>query len=367
MKFIKSLLISCLLSFVPYITCVTSKRYIIEFKNIWKNISPSIGTFSLYNWIESINNHIIVVESNYDLTQMENNIFQSNDILNIEEDFVVKTTFLNDEKQTNPPWNLAMLTGDYKIYDYSNSLNSTVYIIDTGIDIKHKEFEGRAIWGNNFVDNIDSDCNGHGTHVAGTVGSKTYGINKYVKLVAVKVLDCKGSGYLSGIIKSIDWVIQQHGYSKDKSVINMSFGGAGYSDIFQKAITKASEKGIYIIVAAGNESQDACNTYPAGYTNVISVGAVDENKNYAYFSNKGKCVHILAPGVEVLSTYKGGTTRSFSGTSMSSPHVAGVTSLYCNRGYSYSQLFKMLQKISLKEEISKVPDDTLNYLLHITY
>jgi len=207
------------------------------------------------------------------------------------------------------PWNLNRITKVELDYDNTfpyynkgschNSGNVVIdtYIVDTGIDITHTQFEGRASWGANFVDKLDTDCNKHGTHVAGTIGSRDYGVCVDANLIAVKVLDCNGSGSLSGVIKGIEWVYKRHKengmFLKSskvvKSIINMSLGG-GYSAALNRVVDYCIENNdnFYIVVAAGNENEDACNGSPSSSPNVMTVMASDRNDARAWFSNWGK-------------------------------------------------------------------------------
>ncbi|MCU1499809.1 MAG: Aqualysin 1 [Acidimicrobiales bacterium] len=214
-------------------------------------------------------------------------------------------------------------------YEYSTTgAGVTSYIIDTGIRLSHREFRGRAVEGIDTVDGgTAADCNGHGTHVAGTVGGNTYGVAKGTKLVAVRVLDCQGSGSTSGIIKAIDWVVANHG--RGPAVANMSLGG-GADVPLDRAIESMVKDGISVAVAAGNEAQDACNVSPARVPSAITTGASASDDTEADFSNFGKCVDLYAPGVDVKSSTTGGddATATFSGTSMASPHVAGAAARY---------------------------------------
>ena len=209
----------------------------------------------------------------------------------------------------------------------------TAYIIDTGILFAHSEFGGRATKGTDAVTagGTAQDCNGHGTHVSGTVGGATYGVAKNVTLVAVRVLDCNGSGTTSGVIAGIDWVTQNH---IGPSVANMSLGG-GASTALDNAVNNSISSGVTYAIAAGNGNifgfaQNACNTSPARVGAAITVSATDKTDTKASWANYGNCVDIFAPGVGITSSwYSSATaTNTISGTSMATPHVAGVAALY---------------------------------------
>ncbi|MDP1859002.1 MAG: S8 family peptidase [Gemmatimonadaceae bacterium] len=215
-------------------------------------------------------------------------------------------------------------------YTYSNTgTGVTAYIIDTGIRFSHNEFGGRATSGFDAVDGgTADDCNGHGTHVAGTVGGSTYGVAKGVSLVAVRVLDCAGSGTTSGVIAGIDWVTSNHAAGAS-AVANMSLGG-GASTALDNAVTNSINDGVTYAIAAGNSNRDACKFSPARTPAAITVGATTTTDARASYSNFGKCLDIFAPGSSITSSwYTSNTaTNTISGTSMAAPHVAGVAALY---------------------------------------
>jgi subtilisin family serine protease len=210
----------------------------------------------------------------------------------------------------------------------SSGVGVTAYVIDTGILLAHNEFSGRATWGTNTTgDAQDTDCNGHGTHVSGTIGGNTFGIAKSVDLVAVKVLGCNGSGSWSGVIAGINWVIGNH--TTSKAVANMSLGGSASTSI-DTAITNLVNDGVVTVVAAGNDGRDACKSSPARAPKAITVAASDSTDRLASFSNYGKCVDVIAPGVAITSSVNSSLTASatWNGTSMASPHVAGVVARF---------------------------------------
>ncbi len=203
----------------------------------------------------------------------------------------------------------------------------TAFIIDTGIRADHVEFAGRVLPGYNAIADTQgtNDCNGHGTHVAGTVGGSTWGVAKGVNLVPVRVLDCAGSGTLSGVIAGIDWMA---GSSLRPAVANLSLGSAKSTTV-NAAVAGAYNKGVTMVVAAGNSNANACNYSPASEPTAITVGATGSNDARASYSNYGSCLDVFAPGSSITSAwYTGNTaTNTISGTSMASPHVAGVAAL----------------------------------------
>jgi subtilisin family serine protease len=234
--------------------------------------------------------------------------------------------------QSSPTWGLDRidqralpLSGGYSYTPTGAGVNA--YIIDTGIRFAHNEFGGRAVSGYDAIDGgTADDCNGHGTHVAGTVGGSTYGVAKGVKLYGVRVLDCQGSGTNSGVIAGMDWVTANRVLP---AVVNMSLGG-GASTAVDDATSRMIGAGVTVVVAAGNENQNACNVSPSRVAAAITVGATTRTDARASYSNFGSCVDIFAPGSGITSAWfnSNTATSTIDGTSMASPHVAGVAALY---------------------------------------
>ncbi|MGW0787890.1 S8 family peptidase [Streptomyces sp. NPDC002911] len=205
----------------------------------------------------------------------------------------------------------------------------TAYILDTGIERAHSELGGRVGAGYDAIgDGRDGeDCNGHGTHVAGTVAGATYGVAPAASLVPVRVLNCEGSGTWAGVIAGLDWIAQN---AEQPAVVNASLGGPASSAV-DEAFDALAAQGTLPVVAAGNENQDACEVSPARALGVLAVGADDDQDRQAAFSNWGTCVWLYAPGVDIVSANLGGGSTTLSGTSMASPHVAGAAALYKER------------------------------------
>ncbi|KAJ3131252.1 hypothetical protein HK101_004748 [Irineochytrium annulatum] len=237
------------------------------------------------------------------------------------------------ESQVSPPsWGLKRIGSRSlplpKEYLFPDSAGEGVnaYVVDTGVFITHPDFEGRAVIGKSFsTDKNDRDGNGHGTHVAGTIGGITYGVAKKAKIIAVKVLNAQGSGTNSDVIAGIDWVGKNH-KKGDKSVANMSLGGQA-SAALDAALKAAIKAGVMFAVAAGNSAGDSCKLSPARVPEALTVAASDKTDKYASFSEHGKCVNIIAPGVDITSSWNNGKENTISGTSMATPHACGVLAL----------------------------------------
>lgn len=237
--------------------------------------------------------------------------------------------------QSSPTWGLDRIDQRNLPLDASYTYNTTgsgvrAYIIDTGVS-SHPDFVGRVSSGYDFVDNDSdsTDCDGHGTHVAGTVAGTTYGVAKNADLVGVRVLNCSGSGTWSGVIAGVDWVTANH---VKPAVANMSLGGGASSSVDQ-AVAGSIAAGVTYAVAAGNgnqggKAQDACDYSPARVPSALTVGATNSSDTKASWSNYGTCLDLFAPGVSITSTTMDGGTDTWSGTSMATPHVAGVAALY---------------------------------------
>ncbi|MGK7668311.1 S8 family peptidase [Acinetobacter baumannii] len=247
-------------------------------------------------------------------------------VLSVESDTIVN---IDATTQSNPDWGIDRI--DQKAlplnstYSYlQTGSGTTAYIVDTGILSSHQEFSGRVLSGYTAISdgNGTTDCNGHGTHVAGTVGGTTYGVAKSVNLVPIRILGCDGSGASSNVISGLDWILKN---GKKPAVVNMSLGGATSSSL-DSAVENLFNNGYVMVVAAGNSNTDACSSSPARVSKAITVAATDNTDTRASYSNYGSCVDIFAPGSQINSSWIGSNTATkiLNGTSMATPHVAGV-------------------------------------------
>jgi cerevisin len=297
--------------------------------------------------------------------------------------------------EKNAPWGLARIShrdslsfGSFNKYLYAEDGGEGVdaYVIDTGTNVNHVDFEGRANWGKTIPQgDQDEDGNGHGTHCSGTIAGKKYGVAKKANVYAVKVLRSNGSGTMSDVVKGVEWAAEAHiKKSKDAkdgkvkgfkgSVANMSLGG-GSSRTLDLAVNAAVDAGIHFAVAAGNDNADACNYSPAAAEKAVTVGASTLADERAYFSNYGKCTDIFAPGLNILSTWIGSkyAVNTISGTSMASPHIAGLLAYYVSLQPSSDSAFAVeeitpkklknaLITVATSGALTDIPSDTPNLL-----
>jgi subtilisin family serine protease len=274
--------------------------------------------------------------------------------------------------QTSPPsWGLDRIDQRdlplSKTYSYpSTAATVTAYVIDTGVRLTHSDLTGRARSGYDFIDNDTdaTDCQGHGTHVAGTIAGTSHGVAKAAQIVAVRVLDCQGSGSYSAIIAGVDWVTKN---AVKPAVANMSLGG-GTSTALDNAVRTSIASGVSYAVAAGNDNVDACTKSPADTAEAITVAATDPADARASFSNYGSCVDIFAPGVNIVSSANSSNTATatMSGTSMATPHVAGAAALVlaANPTATPTQVRDTLVSAATTGKITSPGTGSPNTLLH---
>ncbi|KAI1077605.1 subtilisin-like protein [Whalleya microplaca] len=282
-------------------------------------LSTKVRTFAMSGW------RAMALESDDVMMSEVNNMDM---VSYIEANMYVKASAL--QSQTNAPTGLVRLShaaanGTGYVFDDSAGQGITAYVVDTGVMTTHDEFQGRATMGFNAVENEEAtDLNGHGSHVSGTIGGATFGVAKNVNIVGVKVLDKDGGGTNADVIDGLNFVSQNA--TAGKSVMNMSLGGPA-SKAVNNAIERLFSNGVVPVVAAGNEAQDAANVSPASSPNAITVGAIDQATDaQASFSNFGKIVDVFGPGVDVESVgiTSNSASETLSGTSMASPHIAGL-------------------------------------------
>jgi subtilisin family serine protease len=315
----------------------------------------------------------------YAMTVGEGNlgaIMSDSRVASVERDAEVTTMVT----QTGATWGLDRI--DQRSRPLSGTFTYTrtgagvkAYIIDTGIHASHTQFGGRVVQGRDTVDGTlpAADCHGHGTHVAGTVGGSIHGVAKGVTLVAVRVLGCNGSGSTSGVIAGVDWVTGNH-LAGQPAVANMSLGG-GASSALDTAVRNSIADGVSYAVAAGNgnifgQAVNACNGSPSRVAEAMTISATDSTDRKASWANYGSCVDWFAPGVSITSAwYTSNTaTRTISGTSMATPHTAGVAAQYLqsNPGASPATVRSTLFNLTTKSIVTS-SNTTNNHLLFTNF
>mgnify|MGYP000940614405 FL=1 len=318
-------------------------------------------------------NGLSVRIKNSEVARLRNNP----NVLSVEPD---QQMFAVDTQSPTPSWGLDRI--DQRSLPLNSTFTATAqgsgvdtYIVDTGIYASHTEFAGRLAAGFSSIadSNGTNDCNGHGTHVAGTTAGTTYGIAKSATLIPVRVLDCSGSGSNSGVIAGLDWIVAHH-ISGKAAVVNMSLGG-GASTALDTAVQNVINDGIVMVVAAGNSNVDACNTSPARATNALTVGATGQystgetTDSRSSYSNYGPCLDIFAPGSRITSSWIGGSAAisTISGTSMAAPHVAGVAAVLFGRypSSTASQIASMLRTAATPNVVIGPGTGSPNYLLYL--
>ncbi|KAF2221203.1 peptidase S8/S53 domain-containing protein, partial [Elsinoe ampelina] len=295
-------------------------------------------------------------------------------VASVESDMLIKAHAITSVSAGN--WGLAKLSqgsgsasNQYK-FDGSAGEGTCSYVVDTGVFVDHPDFEGRAVFGVNFepTDGTDEDLGRHGTHCAGTIGSKTFGVAKKTKIIAVKACNKDITCRYQDIVSGITWATQD---SKTRgcprgTVINLSLGGWGTWVATREAVNAATANGIFVSVAAGNSYKDASDVYPASAPNACTVAASDSSNNFASFSNYGSVIDVIAPGVQITSLGTDGGTYIMSGTSMAAPYIAGLGA-YLLGTEGAADPVALCQKIkdrSVKGAIRNVPSGTNNYLAY---
>jgi subtilisin family serine protease len=343
-------------------------QYIIAFKQsvqagdvpgLARQLSGQSDGTLLYTYTSALKGFAARIPS-----QAVNGLRNNPNIEYIEADSMVEISV----NQNNPTWGLDRVDQRNlplnQVYSYNTTGNGvTAYIIDTGINYSHVDFEGRAEPGYDFEGRDGSDCHSHGTHVAGTVGGKTYGVAKGVKLVSIRTMRCDGSGSTSGVVAGLDWMVKN---GSKPGVVNMSIGGSS-SLSMDTAMRAAINAGFVIVAAAGNQGDDACNYSPPRVEEAITVGSTMTDDSKRLTSNYGSCVDLFAPGTSIVSaSYSSNTgTATKSGTSMAAPHVAGAVALYLegNRTATPAQVFEAIYAQASKNVV-KNSNTANNHMLY---
>lgn len=355
MNFIKTCLLGLFVT--SNLNQVYGSKYMVKFNNQVVNgqfndpkINSSdlvqVGDFSFY-----------IIESDYTFEEL-NNI---PDMEIVEEDGFMT---ISDTRWGLDRLDQKSLPLDNKEFDpENNGEDIQVYVIDTGIMASHVEFENTRN-GPDIVGAIE-DGHGHGTHVASSIAGKTTGIANKATVIGVKVLNDNGSGSTFGVIKGIEWVVKDSLENNYCSIINMSLGGSK-SELLNKAVEEAVKKGVHVVVAAGNESTDACSKSPASAENAITVGSTDKSDTMSYFSNSGSCVDIFAPGSRIFGAGISSDVSyvTMSGTSMASPHVAGALAVFLNKHGCDADIDDFLNQ-GVENKLKKIPEDSVNLLLQV--
>jgi subtilisin family serine protease len=343
-------------------------QYIVVLKD-----DPSINASSVAQAVGAQPKHLYTTVLNGFAAQLDagqlNALRNNPNVAYLEQDQEVSLDATQPMDPNGDPWGLDRIDQRNlplsRSYTYMASGSGvTAYVIDTGLQASHPDFGGRAANVYDAFGGNGNDCNGHGTHVGGTIGGATYGVAKSVNLRGVRVLNCSGSGTWSGVIAGMDYVRLN---AQRPAVANMSLGG-GYSASVNTAAANLSNSGVFVAVSAGNGySANSCNASPASTPEAYTVAASDRTDTKASFSNIGSCVDIYAPGVAIKSAWINSSTNSISGTSMAAPHVAGVAALYKNfyGEASSATISAWLTNNATPNVIYGNPSGTVNRLLFV--
>ncbi|KAJ2926093.1 hypothetical protein H1R20_g11006, partial [Candolleomyces eurysporus] len=352
----------------------TTGKYIVKFKagvsrKKWVNrlkSAPSAVEWDLINGIAAV----------VDEDEL-NELRASGDVESIAEDGIMHAW----ATQTNAPWGLQRITQagalsstntaglNYNFtYDDSAGQGVDIYIVDTGVLVTHSQFGGRARWGTSFVGGT-TDGHGHGTHCAGTAAGSQFGVAKRANIIAVQVLNSSGSGSTSGIISGLNWVLTQARASGRPSIASLSLGGSAATSL-DNAVASLTSAGVHVVVAAGNSNANAASYSPARAPSAITVGSSTIADARSSFSNYGAVVDVFAPGSNVISAWIGSNTatNSISGTSMATPHVAGLAAYLISKegNVSPAALETKIKNLSTKNALTGIPSGTANNLIRLT-
>ncbi|KEP44983.1 subtilisin-like serine protease family protein [Rhizoctonia solani 123E] len=313
------------------------------------------------------------VESVYEDCKVEADKWENEDDTKTSDRPVVVT-------RTNVPWGLDRISREtalppgsdstlmnYEYHHFEPTISAVdVYVIDTGIMIDHTEFDGRAIWGTNFADDKDTDLHGHGTHVAGIIGGSRVGVSGTARIIAVKILGLEPWAEATRVMKAIEWVFHQARQSGNPSVINASLRAEPFEplDIIANIVV---DGGMHFCASAGNQNKDADSQSPGRARNVVTVGATSIDDERWYLSNFGEKVDIFAPGADIISAGIKSKDYLFmlSGTSMASPHVAGLIAYFLSLGAQVtpSEMKRVLKELGIKDVLKHIPKGTANCML----
>lgn len=346
--------VSFILWLVTLLVYSTSTSYVATLRQDWANRGTDtleIMTDTPHEEIRIGDFHAWIVND----TDSANRLSRDGRIRAVEEDSEVHIAYISAFVDTrNVPWHLDRISHRslkvrkpltyVRVPEHTTGKSdSVVYILDTGVQRDHPEFGGRVVDSVSFSGGNGEDRNGHGTHVAGLAGSRTYGSSKDTHIVNVQVLNEQGTGLWSNVLRGLAWAVAHFKNSTyERGVVSASLGG-GLMRAINDGFEAAVRQGLVAVVAAGNEGRDACEVSPSSANLAITVGSVDQNNRISEFSNYGKCVDIYAPGERILSTLHGGRTATMSGTSMAGPLVAGVIAMNVYHGQNYSWIDKRIK------------------------